>query len=230
MNVNDTMRASEFDPFSESYPTLLNESVAITGESGEYFAVYKANFIAANVAALDCKILDYGCGVGMVSAKIKERIPQAQIDGYDVSQASLSRVPPALRAQGHFASNIMDLNPPYDVVLVANVLHHVEPANRLFTIREAADLLETNGKLVVFEHNPANPLTRRAVRLCPFDENAVLLSPKETMEWLALSGFESVRVSYIVFFPRALRWLRPLEKALGWCPLGAQYAAVGRLA
>lgn len=230
-DLDGTIQVSEFDSFSESYQALLGESVAITGESGEYFAACKADFVAANVMPVsDCKILDYGCGIGMVSARLKERFLQAQIDGYDVSRASLDRVPPALRAQGLFASDIADLNPPYDVVVMANVLHHVEPGNRLCTVRQAAALLGTNGKMIVFEHNPANPLTRRAVRLCPFDENATLLPAQETKQCLARTGFESVRVNYIVFFPRALNWLRPLEKALGWFPLGAQYAAVGSFA
>ena len=231
MDLDGTIQVSEFDPFSESYEALLEESVAITGESGEYFAAYKADFVAANVMPVSgCRILDYGCGVGIVSARLKERFLQGQIDGYDVSRASLGRVPPALRAQGLFASDIADLNPPYDVVVMANVLHHVEPGNRLCAVRQAAALLGTNGKMIVFEHNPANPLTRRAVHLCPFDENAILLPAQEAKQCLARTGFESVRVSYIVFFPRGLKWLRPLEKALGWCPLGAQYAAVGSFA
>jgi hypothetical protein len=38
--------------------------------------------------------------------------------------------------------------------------------------------------------------------------------------------FEQVTQDYIVFFPRWLSGLRPLEEYLGWCQLGAQYAVV----
>lgn len=219
---------SEFDQFSDNYHALLNASVSITGEAGEYFAAYKAKFVAAKIVPKpDCRILDYGCGVGLVSGQLKKFLPQARIDGYDVSQLSLDRIDPALKALGTFACNTRDLGGAYDVVVLANVLHHIEPPDRQRTISEAAGLLRQNGKLVIFEHNPANPLTRCAVDRCPFDENAILLPPRETREYLVCSGLRQILLNYIVFFPRALKWLRPLEGRLGWCPLGAQYAMVG---
>lgn len=219
---------AEFDQFSVRYEQLLNASIAITGESGEYFASYKARFIAERVVTRRaCKILDYGCGVGLVCSELKGYLPEAQIDGFDVSQASLQRIDPALRAQGFFSSRVTELGSDYDVVLFANVMHHIEPQDRQQAISEAAGLLGAGGKLVVFEHNPRNPLTRRAVDQCPFDENAILLSPGETKTYLKRSGLCRVRTDYIVFFPRALKRLRAFEPLLGWCPLGAQYAVTG---
>lgn len=41
---------SEFDQFSETYQELLDQSVGLTGERGDYFATYKARFVAAQVA------------------------------------------------------------------------------------------------------------------------------------------------------------------------------------
>lgn len=219
---------SEFDEFSESYQELLDASVRITGETGEYFAAYKAKFIATKVAPKpDCKILDYGCGVGLVCGQLKQYLPHARVDGYDVSPASLDRIDPALRARGSFACKAGDLSGPYDVVILANVLHHIQPSARQSTIAAAAGLLGPGGKLVVFEHNPANFLTRRAVARCLFDENAILLPARESLTYVARAGLRRVGLDYIVFFPRVLRWLRPLEALLRWCPWGAQYAIVG---
>lgn len=228
IGVKATIRRSEFDQYSESYQALLDESVAITGETGKYFAAYKAKFVAANVAPRqNCRILDYGCGVGLVCGQLKKRLPNAQVDGYDVSQSSLDQIDPALRAQGTFACNVGDLGGAYDVVVLANVLHHIDPRDRQSVISDAAGLLAQKGKLVIFEHNPANPLTCRAVDRCPFDENAILLPPREIRDYLARGGFNLLRLDYIVFFPRLLRWLRTFEPALRRCPLGAQYAVVG---
>ena len=222
---------SEFDRFSESYQQLHNTNVRITGETGEYFAAYKANYIAAKVATKPgCRILDYGCGVGLVCCQLKKYIPEARVDGYDVSQLSVNRIGSTLRAQGTFTCEARDLGQAYDVVVLANVLHHIEPKDRQDAISHAAELLGRGGKLVLFEHNPANFLTRRAVERCPFDENAVLLPPRESVSYLARSGFRRVWLDYIVFFPHLLRWLRPLEGVLRWCPLGAQYAVVGSVA
>ena len=81
--------------------------------------------------------------------------------------------------------------------------------------------------MVVFEHNPLNPLTRRAVATCAFDDDAILLWPWEAKRLVASGGFSHTRLEYIVFFPRALAPLRPLEPKLAWLWLGAQVMVVG---
>jgi SAM-dependent methyltransferase len=220
--------ASEFDQFSANYEDLHNGNVSITGETGEYFAAYKARYIASLVVnSPDCKILDYGCGVGLLSKQLKVHLPHARIDGYDVSRESLDRIDPEIKLQGTFTCRAGDLNRSYDVVVLANVLHHVEPGHRQGTISEAGNLAGRNGRLVVFEHNPINPLTRWAVERCPFDEHAILLRPRETMQYFTRAEWHHVSRRYIVFFPRALKWLRPAEAFLGWCPMGAQYVMCG---
>ena len=75
-----------------------------------------------------------------------------------------------------------------------------------------------------FEHNPFNPLTRWVVAHCEFDDDAVLLWPRESAGYLAAAGLSDPRRDYMLFFPKALSALRGLEASLRWCPLGAQYA------
>jgi hypothetical protein len=87
--------------------------------------------------------------------------------------------------------------------------------------------LRDGGSLIVFEHNPYNPLTRWAVSQCPFDGDAVLLRNGETLGRFQLADFRILRSDFIVFFPRWLAPLRPLEPHLNWIPCGAQYAVVG---
>ena len=219
---------SEFDRFSEGYRELLDRNVRITGEKSDYFASYKARFIAEKVAPKpDCRILDYGCGIGLVCGQMKQHLPRARIDGYDVCRASLDHIDSTLRKQGTFTSEIGTLDRDYDVVILANVLHHVGLEARQDTVSRAAEFLSMNGKLVIFEHNPANPLTRRAVASCPFDGDAILLPPRETLCYFSQNEFRKIRLEYIVFFPRFLSLLRPLEPFLHWCPLGAQYVVTG---
>ncbi len=219
---------SEFDEFSARYRELLDENIKKSGESNEYFSAYKARLVATKVDAREnCRILDYGCGIGLVSSQLKRLLPSARIDGYDVSQESLDHVDATLKTQGVFTSEPRELGRDYDLVIMANVLHHIDPSSRQDTVRKASDVLKPQGILMTVEHNPANPLTRRAVESCAFDQNAVLLSPGEARHYYSHDGFQNIRVQYIVFFPHFLRWLRALEPSLGWCFWGAQYVVTG---
>lgn len=159
--------------------------------------------------------------------QLKRLLPEKQIDGFDVSEKSLERVGPVLRSQGVFTSRAQGLENDYEIVVLANVLHHVKTEQRRDVISEAASHVGPGGRMVIFEHNPLNPLTRRAVSLCPFDEGVVLLSSGEVRA-LCASVLRAPCTDYIVFFPRWLAWLRPLERFLEWCPAGAQHVTICR--
>ena len=62
----------------------------------------------------------------------------------------------------------------------------------------------------------------------PFDRGAITISPPEARRLLRKAGFEIVRSDYLFFFPRILRWLRPLERRFAGIPLGAQYLVLAR--
>jgi 2-polyprenyl-3-methyl-5-hydroxy-6-metoxy-1,4-benzoquinol methylase len=226
-DIGKLKACAEFDSFAASYKRLHAQSIRLTGEEPEYFAAYKASYIARKLASGPCRVLDYGCGIGMLSRQLKLRLPHAQVDGFDPSQESLGRVDRSLLAEGVFTSDLCRLGHNYDVIVMANVLHHVSPAERDHVISDAASRLASTGKLIIFEHNPANPLTRWAVAQCAFDEDAVLLWPREASRRMRAAGLRTLTRDYVVFFPHWLRSFRPLEWLLYWCPAGAQYVLTG---
>ena len=71
------------------------------------------------------------------------------------------------------------------------------------------------GLAVVFEHNPYNPLTRRVVRNCEFDEGVRLLRAGEVVRHLRGTGSEIVEQRYLQFTPFDQPWARRLDHALG---------------
>jgi hypothetical protein len=77
--------------------------------------------------------------------------------------------------------------------------------------------------MMVYEHNPFNPLTVRVVNNCPFDENAKLIRPSVMARCCQDAGFRDVKVQYRVFFPGVLKAFRFAEGLLSWLPLGGQY-------
>jgi 2-polyprenyl-3-methyl-5-hydroxy-6-metoxy-1,4-benzoquinol methylase len=220
---------AEFDTFAAAYQDLVSDSVRLTGESSDYFAAYKAAYIARRVAPRPgTKVLDYGCGVGLLSQRLHNRLTEIQVDGFDPSKDSIARIDAALLEQGVFTSNLEALAPRYDVIVISNVLHHVKPTERADLVRQLASRLSEEGRLIAFEHNPINPLTRWAVSQCAFDEDAVLLPIRELAGHIRQAGLQITGRDYIVFFPRWLKWFRPLEASLHWCCLGAQYTVIAK--
>lgn len=220
-----------FDHYADTYKRIHTENIRVTGEDSEYFALYKARYIARRIGPrFSGRILDYGCGVGMIANFLRQALPLAGVDGFDPSDASLAQVDSDTRAQGTFTSDWTQIGRHYDLIVVTNVMHHVPPAERQEVISRLRDHLLPNGMLIIVEHNPLNPLTRWAVANCAFDDDAVLLPAAETSGYVSRSGLESVRRDFIVFFPRLLAWLRPLEPFLSWCPAGAQYVLIAQRA
>jgi SAM-dependent methyltransferase len=219
--------AAKFDAYAKDYETLHANSITASGEQPGYFADYKVDCLARLTGSkFDEPVLDYGCGVGALTHRLCTRY--RQVCGFDPSGESLALA----RERGKDALFYDDPEAlplaHFGVVVLSNVLHHVLPGERPALVRRIRTLLRPgHGRLVVFEHNPYNPLTRRAVSQCEFDDDAILLSPGELVGLLRESGYCQVQRRFIVFFPKILAPLRPFEPYLGWLPAGAQMMVVG---
>jgi len=215
---------AKFDVYARDYANLISQNVRLTGESSDYFAEHKLQCLERLGMPADTAVLDFGCGVGSLTAKLVTRF--GSVHGFDPSQESLALA--RSNNPGATFSSDLDSVPEggFGLAVIANVLHHVPPADRPSVVRAIRSKLAPSGKLVVFEHNPWNPLTQRAVAICPFDDDAVLLWPREVKKLLRSCDFGAVRQDYILFFPRFLAPLRPLEPKLGWLMLGAQTMTV----
>lgn len=215
---------AEFDRHAHDYKAALDRSIAIGGESSEYFTEYKSAYIDRLLGLGARRLLDFGCGVGLLSAALARRRPDDRIDGFDVSADSLGQIDASLRQRGCFTADASALGRNYDLIVLSNVMHHIPPGQRQATITDLAGRLARGGQLLVIEHNPINPLTRWVVAHCDFDGDAILLRPVEVRRYFGQAGLRRPRRDYLLFFPRFLSALRGIEPALAWCPAGAQYA------
>jgi SAM-dependent methyltransferase len=226
MKPADERMPSTFDAYADDYEALHAASIAASGESTAYFAQYKVDYLARLGVSRDSRVLDYGCGIGNLTEKLVTRF--AHVHGYDPSAKSLAithrRAPSAVLYDRPEAIP----GRGFDAAILSGVLHHVPVVDRLGLLEHVRGALAPDGKLIVFEHNPMNPLTQRAVSQCPFDDDAVLLSPWRAKSLVRRARFSQPVVRFIVFFPKALALLRPLEPGLGWLPLGAQWTLVAK--
>jgi ubiquinone/menaquinone biosynthesis C-methylase UbiE len=220
----------EFDKFAFEYEAMHAANIRASGEAPAYFAEYKVRDVAARLADSNLRpdgILDFGAGIGTSVAYFKQYLPQARLTCLDVSRKSLevgrSRFADAADFVPFDGTTIPYPEGSFDVCFAACVFHHIPAQEHLGILGEFRRVLRTGGMAFIFEHNPYNPLTVRAVRDCAFDENAELMRAADLRSLAKSAGFASVRSAYRIFFPRFLRTLRPLEPWLRWCPMGAQY-------
>jgi ubiquinone/menaquinone biosynthesis C-methylase UbiE len=232
------MEQSEFDKFAEEYHALLAHSTRISGEDPDFFAEYKIQDVAKlarNKQYPDnLRILDFGAGIGTSVPYFRKYFPGSRVTCLVVSEKSLQLGKERFPTQAEFTrfdgENIPYPDNYYHLAFAACVFHHIDAHQHLSLLMEIKRILKPNGTVIIFEHNPINPLTVRVVNSCPFDENAVLIRAGVMQNRIADAGFVKSHKHYRLFFPRFLNSLKPLEKYLHWLPLGAQYYVCGEKA
>ncbi len=228
------MKQAQFDKFAQEYETLVKNSTKASGENPDYFHEYKIKdlktFQDQTLLKMDT-ILDLGSGVGNSISFLKKYFPSSSIIAIDVSEKSINiaknRFPNSAEYVVFDGKKIPKADNSVDIVILCCVLHHIPHIehNNLFT--EILRILKPGQSIFIYEHNPLNPLTQKAVRDCPFDDDAVLIASGDMKSRLSSAGFQNVKVEYKVFFPKFLSFLRSFEKYLTFLPLGAQYRAIG---
>lgn len=218
-----------FDEHASSYRADMHDALGRFGGESSYYLSEKVRLLAHQFGAeRPRRILDFGAGIGQAVPFLLETFSPDVLVCADESKESLR----ALRTTypGVMAVELNELDyGVFDLVFVANVLHHVDKKDRAELVRDLCQRLSPGGVIAVFEHNPINPLTRRIVSNCVFDEGVVLLSAREVKGFLrSIKGIEVERSGYCLFVPEPLKKLNWLEGALRWLPLGGQHFVLAR--
>ena len=224
----------DFDAYQSSYREEVERSISFSGQDVDFFAEVKAHALLGlarrrigDPAGL--RALDVGCGVGVTDRHLAGRF--GELHGVDITPGVIEQ---ARRSNPGVAYEVYDgRRLPYDdgaldLAFTICVLHHIPVAGRAAFAAEVARVVRPGGLFAIFEHNPLNPLTRRAVDHCEFDADAVLLPRRESVALLRGAGLEVVERPFITFFPFGGARLRRFERLLGRLPLGAQYFVAGR--
>jgi SAM-dependent methyltransferase len=225
----------EFDRFADTYDQQHRNVLGITGEEPEYFAEYKIKLLAefATKSGLQARrMIDFGSGTGNSIPHVRHYLPDARLTSADVSRQSLDlaerRFPGMAESLLIEGERIPEEHAVFDVAFSACVFHHIDHDEHVHWLRELRRVARPNGLLAIFEHNPLNPLTVRAVNACPFDENARLIYSGQLARRMKAAGWVRPHIRYHLFVPRLLSALRPFERALTAIPFGAQYSVVAR--
>lgn len=234
MNAGGPPAPTAFDAHAASYDEDLARGLSLAGEDKAYYAEARVRWLAHRLAhrgaAAPALALDFGCGDGASTPLLREILKAGTVVGLDVSTALLDIARERHREPGIRFSTLADFTPDGrgDLAFTNGVFHHIAPAERREALALVRASLRPDGYFAFWENNPWNPGTVAIMRRIPFDRDAIMISPAEARRLLGAGGFEVVSVDSLFYFPRMLRYLRPLESALSRLPFGGQYLALAR--
>jgi SAM-dependent methyltransferase len=225
----------DFDQYTDSYRDAVEESIAFAGAGAARYIGAKARLLVdlgrrhlGDPSAL--RVLDVGCGPGETDSFLEGSF--GALHGVDLSapmaERAAERNPWATYSSYAAGDPLPYEDGSFDIAFAICVFHHVPRVDRPALVAEMTRVTRTGGLVAIFEHNPWNPLTRKAVRDCPFDEEAELLSRPVARRLLNGADLQLAESAFIIFFPREGPRLKRIERRLGRVPIGAQYYVAGR--
>ncbi len=240
MTKSKTKPQHEFDAYRDTYSDDIDQSLAFSGKSQDFFTKVKADHIlkileqefkSQNHKPL--KVLDVGCGHGLIHPYIKQQ-EKVQIDltGIDVAASVIDlarQENPGITYDTYDGIKLPYEDNSFSCAYTICVMHHVPPEQWADFLQEMQRVVEPGGLVLVFEHNPLNPVTRNIVNNCPLDENAVLLKASSLQKLFERTSLIAIQKKFILFTPFAHGLFRRFDSVLGWLPLGAQYYILGRV-
>jgi ubiquinone/menaquinone biosynthesis C-methylase UbiE len=226
---------AEFDQHSGVYSETIDDALSLFGKGHDFFVRSKVDILLPAFASISSditslKVLDVGCGVGLVHRYIAGSV--GKLHGTDVSGASLEVARKANPSVDYVPYDGMTL--PYgaasfDCAYAICVMHHVPVKQWKGFLEEMRRVVRPGGMVIIIEHNPLHPATQWVVRTTPMDANAVLLWPWRLHRLMKAAGIGSLRTRYVVFLPFAGRVARLIDRLFARLPFGTQYVLGGRV-
>jgi SAM-dependent methyltransferase len=234
------MSNTVFDRVARDYEKIHNRSLP-PGVSSDEFVRQKAEHVIRWIrdSAGDGEFcyLDFGCGNGRLfrflldSSPLEPMLAAGRLRLFGV-EPSVESMHEAERIAGDdrvcIANRVEELPADlrFDLIISCNVFHHIPPPERAAAVGALRERMKPKANLVIWEHNPFNPLARLLVKFCPFDEDARLLCLAAARRLFEENRYRYVRHAYLNLFPpdwQHLKSLARIESKLAGLPIGAQY-------
>jgi len=223
-----------FENYKDSYQESIQKSIAFIGQKLEFFTEVKANQILkiakeqlGNTKLLN--VLDVGCGIGLTDKFLASKFNK--LSGVDVFTGVINKaiqLNPLVNYQTYDGQKLPFEDGSFDIVFTICVIQCVPKAQWQNFIEEMKRVVKKGGLIIIFEHNPYNPLTRFVTWRCELNKGLPLIPKNSLRKLFKKSGLKEIKDKYIVFFPWRSKIYRKLENLFGWFPIGAQYLLVGQ--
>jgi SAM-dependent methyltransferase len=220
-----------FDGYAENYDALLHDPLRDRFAGGsDFFIRRKCEIVARRLRRLGqgrrLRVLDAGCGQGTAFQFFSDPV---RVFGTDISVSMLhgARERGPVAVQEPYALPFDDGT--FDAVYAFCIYHHIPDAEHVRHLRELRRVTRPGGEVLIFEHNPFNPVTALIFARAPIDRGCHMIRPATLRSTFRDAGLDALEQGYLLFVPEPLDGLfGRLEPALSWLPLGGQYFVSGR--
>jgi SAM-dependent methyltransferase len=220
---------STFDAVAEDYDGTVERSIPLFDTEIAFFHRNKIHHLErvarhAQIALRSARVLDVGCGTGGADRMLRPMV--GSLAGMDTSTEMVAQASVAggdINYRTYDGRTLPFESAAFDLAFAFNVMHHVPPADWAHFAEQMFRAVRPGGLCVIVEHNKFNPVTRKSVKNCPFDAEAVLVKPSDLQNVFGSLGAERVAKWYVLFSPFGGRRTFQAERILSWLPLGGQY-------
>ena len=225
----------QFDDLAGNYDELLGDPLRDRfAADSAFFIEQKCRVVLKRLRALAAvigeprpmRVLDAGCGQG---SAFQFLTPEACVFGCDVSAEMLRRAADKRPVVHQEPYQLPFADETFDAAYAFCVYHHIPKDAQLRHLAELRRVVRAGGEVMVFEHNPYNPVTARVFRRAPIDRGCEMIPSPSMRRLFRQAGFTTIERGFVLFAPEPLHRRLPfIEPALSWLPLGGQYFVAGR--
>jgi SAM-dependent methyltransferase len=220
-----------FDEYARQYDELLHDPLRDKFAGGsDFFIRQKCRIVSRRLppSRRSLRVLDAGCGQGTAFQFFDSGV---RVFGTDISQPMLrpaaSRGPVAVQEP----LSLPFADDTFDAVYAFCIYHHIPDDDHVRHLSELRRVVKAGAEVMIFEHNPYNPVTATIFKRAPIDRGCHMIKPSRLRQTFHRAGFEQLDQGYLLFVPESLhRVFGAIEPALSWLPLGGQYFVSGRKA
>jgi ubiquinone/menaquinone biosynthesis C-methylase UbiE len=168
----------------------------------------------------DQRVLDVGCGTGLLTRMIKKSIPNAQVTGLDGDEEVLRIARDKSHDMDIQWDHALAFNMPYpdnsfDVVLSSFVTHHLTSVEKVRTFQEVQRVLRPNGGFHIVDFGPPfNLLTRAQATVMKNFEHTADNFEGQILPMLTEAGFGSVNeAGHVILFFGPISFYQAIQRA-----------------
>lgn len=148
------------ETYSEKFDLIKNENTGLywdklNNKDNELFnnpmALHRNKIVSEVIKRNGGTILDIGCGSGQLEQELGKSIINKKYFGIDISSKTIKRIKKKFPKGNFVVRNILDLefkNNYFDVVVVLEVLEHIDPSKVFKVLKKIYQLLKNGGILI----------------------------------------------------------------------------------